>query len=86
MRRLHPPPQLFWSGGSDQRILSLNDLIEIYYMSVGRGVNLLLNATPDKHGEVRRSGRVKRLQESVTKSARRFAKATVHGQQATGTS
>jgi DNA polymerase III alpha subunit len=30
------------------------DLIEIYYMSVGRGVNLLLNATP---GQARRSPR-----------------------------
>lgn len=34
------------------RILSLDDLVEIYYMSVGRGVNLLLNITPDDHGQV----------------------------------
>ena len=36
--------------------------IEIYYMSVGRGVNLLLNATPDSHGEVP-AAQMKRLQE-----------------------
>ena len=45
-------PRWFWSPGSDARILSLDALLEIYYMSVGRGVNLLLNVAPDDHGQV----------------------------------
>ena len=66
-------PNWFWSEGSDKRILSLNDLIEIYYMSVGRGVNLLLNATPDSHGEVP-AAQMKRLQEFGDEIRARFAK------------
>lgn len=66
-------PNWFWSEGSDKRILSLNDLIEIYYMSVGRGVNLLLNATPDKHGEIP-AAPMKRLQEFGDEIRTRFAK------------
>jgi alpha-L-fucosidase len=66
-------PHWFWSEGSDQRILSLNDLIEIYYMSVGRGVNLLLNATPDNHGEIP-AAQMKRLQEFGDEVRARFAR------------
>jgi alpha-L-fucosidase len=66
-------PNWFWSEGSDKRILSLNDLIEIYYLSVGRGVNLLLNATPDSHGEVP-AAQMKRLQEFGDEIRARFAK------------
>jgi alpha-L-fucosidase len=66
-------PNWFWSEGSDKRILSLNNLIEIYYLSVGRGVNLLLNATPDSHGEVP-AAQMKRLQEFGDEIRARFAK------------
>lgn len=45
-------PRWFWSAGSDAAILSLESLLEIYYLSVGRGVNLLLNVTPDDHAVV----------------------------------
>jgi alpha-L-fucosidase len=66
-------PAWFWSEGSDSRILSLEDLVEIYYMSVGRGVNLLLNATPDSHGEVP-PAQMKRLQEFGDEIRARFSK------------
>jgi alpha-L-fucosidase len=66
-------PAWFWSEGSDSRILSLNDLLEIYYLSVGRGVNLLLNATPDSHGEVP-AAQMKRLQEFGDEIRDRFDK------------
>ncbi|MGA2863719.1 MAG: alpha-L-fucosidase [Verrucomicrobiota bacterium] len=66
-------PNWFWSEGSDRRILSLDDLVEIYYMSVGRGVNLLLNATPDIHGEVP-AAQMKRLQEFGDEIRQRFAR------------
>jgi len=55
-------PRWFWSPGSDTHILSLESLIEIYYQSVGRGVNLLLNVTPDGHGEVP-TAQMRRLRE-----------------------
>ena len=66
-------PAWFWSKGSDSRILSQDDLVEIYYMSVGRGVNLLLNATPDSHGEVP-AAQMKRLQQFGDEIRERFAK------------
>ncbi len=66
-------PAWFWSQGSDSRILTLEQLIEIYYMSVGRGVNLLLNATPDTHGEVP-AAQMQRLQEFGDEIRSRFAK------------
>ena len=74
-------PAWFWSEGSDRRILSLDQLVEIYYMSVGRGVNLLLNATPDAHGEVP-AAQMKRLQEFGDEIRARFAKplATAKGE------
>jgi alpha-L-fucosidase len=65
-------PAWFWSKGSDQRILNLDDLIEIYYQSVGHGVNLLLNVTPDTHGEVP-AAQMKRLQEFGDEIRARFA-------------
>ncbi|MGA2657749.1 MAG: alpha-L-fucosidase [Verrucomicrobiota bacterium] len=66
-------PNWFWSEGSDRRILSLDDLIDIYYMSVGRGVNLLLNATPDTHGAVP-AAQMNRLREFGDEIRGRFAK------------
>ena len=65
-------PNWFWSEGSDKHILSLNDLVEIYYMSVGHGVNLLLNATPDTHGALP-AAQMKRLQEFGDEIRARFA-------------
>ena len=66
-------PAWFWSEGSDRRILSLDDLVEIYYLSVGRGVNLLLNATPDSHGEVP-AAQMKRIEQFGDEVRSRFAK------------
>jgi alpha-L-fucosidase len=66
-------PAWFWREGSDSRILSLNDLVEIYYMSVGRGVNLLLNITPDGHGEIP-AAQIRRLKEFGDEISARFAK------------
>jgi len=66
-------PRWFWHEGSDSHILSLNDLVEIYYMSVGRGVNLLLNITPDGHGEIPEA-QVRRLKEFGDEITARFSK------------
>jgi alpha-L-fucosidase len=66
-------PAWFWSKGSESHILSLDQLVEIYYLSMGRGVNLLLNATPDSHGEVP-AAQMKRLQQFGDEIRQRFAK------------
>lgn len=66
-------PRWFWSAGCDRSILSLQDLIEIYYLSVGHGVNLLLNATPDNHGEVP-AAQMQRLKEFGDEIKARFSR------------
>jgi len=40
----------FWAKKNEQKRKSLNDLMEIYYKSVGRGATMLLNSTPDTTG------------------------------------
>ena len=40
----------FWAPGTDQLILTTDQLMEIYYRSAGRGAVLLLNSTPDTTG------------------------------------
>jgi len=66
-------PNWFWKEGSDSHILSLDDLVEIYYMSVGRGANLLLNITPNGHGAVPEA-QIQRLKEFGDDIKARFAK------------
>jgi alpha-L-fucosidase len=43
-------PNWFWSPNSQRGLLSLHALLEIYYRSVGRGAQLLLNLPPDRTG------------------------------------
>jgi alpha-L-fucosidase len=45
----------FWTPGSDTLLLSLTDLINIYYKSVGRGSVMVLNASPDTTGLIPKS-------------------------------
>jgi alpha-L-fucosidase len=45
-------PNWFWSTTNHVNLLSLDQLLEIYYRSVGRGAQLLLNVTPDRTGHV----------------------------------
>ena len=45
-------PNWFWSTGNQSQIMTLEELMEIYYRSVGRGANLLLNLTPDRTGVI----------------------------------
>ncbi|MEI8080003.1 MAG: discoidin domain-containing protein, partial [bacterium] len=66
-------PNWFWSPGSDARILSLESLMEIYYMSVGRSANLLLNITPDDHGAIP-DAQMKRIAEFGDDIRARFGK------------
>lgn len=45
-------PNWFWSTTNETNLLSLTDLIEIYYRSVGHGAQLLLNLPPDRTGRI----------------------------------
>jgi len=45
-------PNWFWSAGNDANLLGLDQLMEIYYRSVGRGTQLLLNLPPDRSGRI----------------------------------
>ncbi len=43
-------PNWFWSEKKQRNLLSLDALLEIYYRSIGRGAQLLLNLPPDTTG------------------------------------
>ncbi len=43
-------PGWFWHQGQDTLVRSPENLMELYYSSVGRNSNLLLNVPPDKRG------------------------------------
>ena len=45
-------PNWFWSTSNESRLLKLEQLLEIYYRSVGRGAQLLLNLPPDRSGRI----------------------------------
>lgn len=43
-------PGWFYHKNQDSKVKSLNKLVDIYFASVGRGSNLLLNVPPDQRG------------------------------------
>ena len=45
-------PNWFWNTTDEAHLLTLDQLIEIYYRSVGRGTQLLLNMPPDRTGRI----------------------------------
>lgn len=45
-------PYWFWSTTNHTNLLTKDQLLSIYYRSVGRSANLLLNVTPNKDGQV----------------------------------
>jgi len=65
-------PNWFWSTTNQARIMTLDQLMEIYYRSVGRGANLLLNVTPDRTGAIPAAD-VARLEDFGREVRKRFA-------------
>jgi alpha-L-fucosidase len=45
-------PNWFWSTGNQRNLLTVDALLEIYYRSVGRGAQLLLNFPPNRAGHI----------------------------------
>ena len=45
----------FWAPGTDHLLLTIEQFMDIYYKSVGRGAVLLLNSTPDTTGLIPQS-------------------------------
>jgi alpha-L-fucosidase len=45
-------PGWFYSPATDDKVKSLDRLLDIYYTSVGRNSNLLLNVPPDRNGRI----------------------------------
>ena len=66
-------PHWFWSTTDEANLLTLDQLLEIYYRSVGRGAQLLLNMPPDTTGHIPAAdaARAKELGDEVR---RRFGK------------
>ncbi|SFE59249.1 alpha-L-fucosidase [Paenibacillus catalpae] len=62
----------FWHPNDEQSLRSLDNLIDIYYRSVGHGCNLLLNLAPDNRGLLDELD-IKRLMELTDEIKRRFS-------------
>jgi len=45
-------PGWFWHEAENSKVRSVQNLLELYYKSVGRGGNFLLNVPPNRHGLV----------------------------------
>jgi alpha-L-fucosidase len=61
----------FWNTKNEKTIKKLDQLMDIYYRSVGRGAVLLLNVTPDTSGLIPEAD-VKRASEFGAEVSRRF--------------
>lgn len=45
-------PNWFWSTTNVRHLMTLDQLLEVYYRSVGRGAQLLLNVPPNRNGHI----------------------------------
>ena len=75
-------PGWFYHAGEDGRVRSPQNLLKIYYESVGRGANLILNLPPDRRGKLHEND-VKSLHEWGRILDATFAKDLARGAKAT---
>lgn len=71
-------PNWFWSTKNADRLLSLDQLLQIYYRSVGRGAQLLLNLPPATDGRIPDADAT-RAREFGAEIRRRFGKPAATG-------
>ncbi len=45
-------PGWFYHASEDERVRTSEDLVDLYFQSVGRGAGLLLNVPPDRRGRI----------------------------------
>ena len=64
-------PDWFWHTDNEKNLLTTTQLMEIYYRSVGRGCQLLLNMPPDRTGRIPTAD-VARVKEFGDEVRRRF--------------
>lgn len=62
----------FWSNDNEKHLLTLDELVDVYYKSVGHGCNLLLNVAPDNRGLIPDAD-AKRAMELGAEIRRRFS-------------
>ncbi len=72
LRGINGRHEWFWEPGDDENLFSVDQLVDMYYKSVGRNSTLILGLTPDPHGLLPK-GDVKRLKEFGDEIRRRFA-------------
>lgn len=72
----------FWEPGDETAIYPLENLVDMYYRSVGRNSTLILGVTPDPEGLIPRED-VRRLREFGAEIRRRFS-ASVAGTSGSG--
>ncbi len=68
----------FWRPSTENTVKPLDELMAIYYKSVGRGCNLLLNSNPDRDGLIPEAD-MKRYLEFGKEVKRRFSKPIAEG-------
>lgn len=76
-------PGWFWHRAEDEKVKSLEHLMDIYYKSIGRNSVLLLNVPPNKDGLIARPD-AERLREWRTQIDATFQQDLAHGSRALG--
>jgi len=78
-------PGWFWHAAEDDKLRSVDNLLDLYFKSVGRNSLLLLNVPPNKDGRLS-DGDVRRLAEFHARLAAIFAADLAAGRPATASS
>lgn len=70
---IHTRDNWFWTPNSDHTLRSVEFLEKVYFESIGRGANLLINLTPDTNGIIP-AAEVKRLKDFGDRIKSNFSK------------
>jgi len=62
-------PGWFYSPSTDDKVKSVDKLMDIYYTSVGRNSNLLLNVPPDRTGRIHKNDSIRLMEFRAAREA-----------------